>query len=256
MPILTNTVVSELPLRGYHKGFHAYLGFCNVDHDRLLQTKNMYLHGHEQERYESIEAEAHKRSYLRGRYISKEVLGAYFEESELTQFNIVNGIFNQPIVEYKLGHNRTGVSISHNEEYGIGVAFSEEIPMAVDIERCSLSQKEIIKSQITNDEREMAADMPWQSTIAYTVLWTVKEAISKVIKTGLTIPLDVLKVGGFNANENHIVCSFENFTQYQTVSFRVKDHVCSMAMPLNAAGDSDIFEFIEQTLFNLKLQSV
>lgn len=256
MPILTNTVVEELPIRGYHKGFHAYLGFCNVSYERLLETKNMYLHGDELKHYNALEAEAHQRSYLRGRYISKEVLAAYFEEQDYTRFNIINGVFNHPIVEYVQGHNRTGVSITHNEVYGVSIAFSEELPMSVDIERCNLSQKEIIKSQLSPDERELAANMSWQSTVAYTVLWTVKEAISKVIKTGLTIPLEVLKISEFEEFENHIVCRFANFPQYQTVSFRVKrDHVCSIAMPEGVVETEDVNNFIEQTLFSINLQS-
>lgn len=230
------------------------MGFCNVDHDRLFETRSHYLHAKELEHYHEIEADLLRRSYLRGRYISKEALARYFSEQDFREFNIINGVFNQPIVEYKEGHNRIGVSISHNEEYGIGIAFSERTPMAVDIERCSLSQKEIIKSQITAEERAMAADVPWQSTIAYTMLWTVKEAISKVIKTGLTIPLDILRVEGFEPHDKYVICKFHNFPQYQTISFKIRDHVCSIAIPVGATYTEDISQFVKQTTEELSYQ--
>ena len=130
-------------------------GICLLQQGELFAQDDLVsiLHPSELVRYDDMQFEKLKKSYLIGRFAAKLALGALFNEKDLSRFNIRNGIFNRPVVSYREAEN-VQVSISHSNKLGAALAFSELHPMAIDIEKISTDVSEVIQTQLTAREKE------------------------------------------------------------------------------------------------------
>lgn len=54
--------------------------------------------------------------------------------------------------------------------------------------------------------------------VAYTLLWNIKESLSKIIKTGLMIDFKILELESIELENGYHVGYFKNFPQYKSVS--------------------------------------
>jgi 4'-phosphopantetheinyl transferase len=65
-----------------------------------------------------------------------------------------------------------------------------------------------------------------------TALWTIKEALSKVLCTGLMAPIQVYNLTEFQPIDSGIWESlFQNFGQYKAVTWIGSSHVLSLVLP-------------------------
>nr|WP_275901639.1 4'-phosphopantetheinyl transferase superfamily protein [Paenibacillus sp. SYP-B3998] len=142
---------------------------------------------------------------------------------------IDQGIFYQPIVIYPASSN-TQVSITHGGGLAAALAFSERFPLAIDIEKI-LIKKEFFMSQFTDPEITLIQSLSFANDTAFTVLWTVKEALSKTLKTGLMAPLSIYEVNHMEVKDGVLYSSFANFMQYSAASLIFDTYVCSIVYP-------------------------
>ena len=49
--------------------------------------------------------------------------------------------------------------------------------------------------------------------------WTLKEALSKILRTGMTTPFDIFSIKELKQEKLGWISSFQNFAQYQGLSF-------------------------------------
>ncbi len=179
--------------------------------------------------YDNIDNSSTKQSYFYGRKAAKKALLAITEIRNPQEISIRNGIYGQPVI---CGNRISGiqVSISHSKHYAAGIAFFEECPMAVDIEEISKTKEESVKSQMTR--HEIINVIPKiDGNYGNLCLWTAKEALSKVIRTGLQIDFSLLEVEQVNYNSKVIEGSFTNFIQYKFLSCCSNDFIYSIVFP-------------------------
>ncbi len=129
-----------------------------------------------------------QQSYLLGRYAAKLALRDLLAEPDLRAIEIVRGVFEQPVVQCARSH-RWCVSISHADSLAVVVAFPAGHPMALDAERIDLTRYETILSQLSNQQTQWIAANAGHKLQLATALWTAKEALSKVLCTGLMSPV-------------------------------------------------------------------
>jgi len=193
------------------------------------EKEESVLHHKEKEYFETLRFDRRKASYLMGRYCAKKALNHLLKGQKMNSILIRSGVFGQPIVRTSTGIQ---VSISHSEDLGCALAFDEEYPMAIDLETIDLERSKVINDQLTPPERELLqAQWDKKAGSQYTWIWTVKEALSKVLKTGLTTPMSIYEVCEFAYEDPYIIAKYKNFTQYKTVSFFWKHAVCSITLP-------------------------
>jgi 4'-phosphopantetheinyl transferase len=63
------------------------------------------------------------------------------------------------------------------------------------------------------------------------LLWTAKEALSKVLRCGFMIPFELLEIEMFEPNNDFAISYFKNFHQYQALSFPLANTLCSLVYP-------------------------
>ncbi len=229
---LPELAIKQLDLKGEYGDYKAFMSLCYFPAINHCFETIKYLHVKELEYYLKLTYEQRVKSYLAGRYAAKKAVSSFVQEENLDQILIEQGVFHQPIIVHTHANN-IQVSITHCDDLGAAIAFPEALPMGIDIERISVKRKGILKSQMTEREKEIIKPFPYSEEVMLTLLWTAKESLSKILKTGLTIPLEILEVSKLEVKGNTVHGYFNNLSQYCVSSLMFGEYVCSIAYPKN-----------------------
>jgi len=233
------TSVEKIELHRPDRRFDAYLCLSTDNVNAGEYQINSFLSRAEQEYYAALKFQRRQFSYLIGRYCAKHALCAYLDETDATRFSIHAGVFNQPIVRHPARGN-VQISISHSDEWGAALAFPEDHPMGIDIEVVKPEKNNVLQTQLTVDEQILAQVLPHPKATQLTLLWTVKEALSKTIKSGLMTPFELFELRQMQVQEMSVISTFRHFVQYKAVSFMLKNAVCSIICPGSTAAQFNI----------------
>ncbi|MEA5460953.1 4'-phosphopantetheinyl transferase superfamily protein [Arcicella sp. LKC2W] len=204
-----------------------------------LQQVESALHTIEYQRYISFTTDVRKVSFLLGRYCAKKAIASLFNIKSLNQIYIDSGIFNQPIIKLPNIPNMR-VSISHDGVSAVALAFPEEHPMGIDIESIDEDKCSEISTYFTNHEKTLYQGINHSKIQIDTILWTAKESLSKVLKTGLTTGLEIMEVESLEkVNQRYFRGTFTHFSQYQTISIIHGDKVITLLLPRKSIVELD-----------------
>ncbi|EJL31759.1 4'-phosphopantetheinyl transferase superfamily protein [Brevibacillus sp. BC25] len=251
--VFPQTFTNEFVIKGTDREFRVSLcmGYFSVPVDFLKIVK--FLHPKEFEYYFHLEYERRVKSYLTGRYVAKKAVSVLTGEDSLDRICIEQGIFHHPVVNLPNTTN-VQVSITHCDDLAAAIAFTEELPLGIDMERISVDRNKVLETQMTLKESRLLSCMPYSYETNLTLFWTVKEALSKVLKTGLTTSFHVYEISQVEARDGVVYSLFENFPQYRTASFILGDYVCSITYPKktewSVAVVKDVFQEIEPSMTN------
>ncbi len=223
--------IEELTLTRPNESFKA--GFCLGEFSRFAKYEEIvgFLHPQERKYYETLKFEKKIKSYLIGRFTAKKAIALLVNNNNLNEILIQSGIFTQPVIAYR-SYPNIQVSIGHSDDFGAAIAFPERHPMGIDIERIHFEQNEAIERNTTESEIQLIKRQPYPYDTMLTLLWTVKEAISKVLKTGLMTPFKIYEIEKIELYPDYILCFYKNFAQYKTISFFIGNYICSIVYPM------------------------
>ncbi len=181
--------------------------------------------------FSTLRSERRQKSYLLGRYAAKLALREPLSEPNPKGVEILKGVFEQPIV-HSGGKGGWGVTISHSESLAVCLAFPAGHPFGVDVERIDQARQETIRSQLSPQEIAWVDSAPTDGQRVATALWASKEALSKVLTTGLMTPLHIYNLSEFSRIDSGIWEGwFQNFGQYKVRVWAGASYVLSIAMP-------------------------
>lgn len=208
-----------LPLKFRQENIRNLLCISVFD-DIILSQAAMILSPNEMKRYNSFKIDVPRTKYLLGRYSAKQAyLKLSGEISSMSKIEIKNGIFANPI----LNDPEFDISISHTYGMGAGIVFDRSFPIGIDLEKIDLSKVAALRLMTSKVEIENINTISELDIL--TVAWCFKEALSKVIKTGLTIPLELLKIEKFMIKTDIFRCIFSNFTQYSGYAKKITNNI-------------------------------
>lgn len=240
MKIKKRTIyIDELNLVRSESGFKAALCCCYFSGETDYKEVIPHLHIYERKFFSTLKFQKRARSYLIGRFAAKQAITRLSGEDNLANILIQSGVFNQPIVtSYK---ENIQVSITHCVDFGAALAFPEAHPMGIDLEIMNPKQRAALEGQVTDWEKQQIISLPILYDEGLTLLWTAKEALSKVLKTGLMIPFDVLEISKMELYDHYVMCYYKNFSQYKVICFTMGNYMCSIAYPLKTELHFDLF---------------
>ena len=224
-------LVSIHQLKLYRSGFKGALtlGFlCNTNQTSDAQLQS-FLCPDEIQHYQSL-TNLKRIAFFNGRYIAKRCLSYTIPGIRMQDLSITNGIFGQPLLS---GNADLHLSISHNDQASACIIFPRSHPMGLDIQKLQYDNTSAIKSQLTTEECEI-------DEYFYTHLWASKEALSKILQTGLLIPFSVLEVRDIEFLDGFVINYFKNFWQYKAISFQWQDYICAIVLPANTHLDMPV----------------
>ena len=239
LPLIYKTLLS---LKWKNLSLKAGLCFSQVTFQQLKEGSSSFLHPMEESYFRGLTHPRRQHSYLLGRYCAKQALIACCNDVDVEEVAIKAGVFDHPVVVCGLDASLQ-VSISHTSDFGAALAFPETHPMAIDVETICSSKSDTIRSQLTLTEQKLWSSLHKEGedeATQLTLLWTVKEALSKALRCGLTVPFEILEIETIRETEGFVISTFKNFKQYQAISFCLEGNVCSIVHPFNTSFSIDI----------------
>lgn len=209
--------------------------------DAEFQADLSFLHPEELNYYHSLKYERRMRSFLSGRYAAKTAIAGWGGEAQLREMHemrIDQGIFQQPVALVQ-GASALEVSITHGDGAAAAIAFDRHVPSGIDLERVDPGKRAILAAQLTEREQAIVETLPGPELEALTVFWTAKEALSKALKTGLTVSMQLFEIQHAAVRNGGIVSCFEHFAQYEAASFVCAPYICSIVYPKRARLDHE-----------------
>lgn len=210
--------------------FNSQFCFTVSDLLKLKQEKENFLHPKELAYFQGLAYERRQQSYLLGRFIAKNAITLYQPGAQPNEVVIENGVFDFPVVVYP-GKTNIQVSYTHCQDHVAALAFSELQPMAIDIEKIDAERTHVMASQLIDQEKAFIQQID-SKDLLYTLLWTAKEALSKVLRTGLMTPFELFAIHKLTAlNSYSWQLEFGNFGQYQALSYRLGHYMMTIVLP-------------------------
>ena len=236
------TVIKELSCQRKEGVFKAVFGICWMPDEVGLVIYPCYLTESERQEAYNYHLAARQQAFLKGRYLAKKVASVYLNNQNYQQYGISAGIFGQPILTGNQPH-KAGVSISHSAGVAACIVFDEAHPMAIDLEMIDLEKALSIKDQLSQHELNMCRKLEESRPLSYMRLWSMKEALSKVLKTGLSMEFKVLEFEALDSSGGRVTGYFRNFMQYKAISWISEGYVWSMALPAQSilAEEEDLY---------------
>ena len=209
-----------------------WASFCVINEELPdLVREISILHRNEINYYNTLKYDRRKSSYLLGRIAAKKAMIELID-GDIESLHVDFGVFQFPVVKSFKNHN-IQVSISHCENIGTVLAFPEEHPLGIDIEKIQEDPIVAIKDQITDSEQNLILRSQIPFPIGCMVVWTVKEAISKIFKTGLTMDFRMLEIQSLKKEGMVYLSKFSHCVQYKAISYHTGDYICSIVLPKN-----------------------
>ncbi len=224
----------SLELHREEATFH--IGFGAIKGDLIsLKSQLQLLHIKELEKFGSFKFERRKHSYLLGRLSAKQAIQSINDKQESAKLLIGEGIFNFPVIKNLKG-DHLQLSISHCEDIGITLAYPEEHPMGIDIELINDKNSEALESVVNDSELAIIKGLPISKSEGLAAMWTIKEALSKILRTGLMMDFSNFEVSEMMNEGSYYISKYKNAGQYRAITFLEYPFIVSIAIP----GKSDI----------------
>lgn len=195
-----------------------------------LEKQVDLLHENEIKQFEMYGFNRVKHSYLLGRISAKIALSNLYPDERTSSFCIDNGIFDFPIVKSKINYNLS-VGIAHCDDMGVSIAFPDVHPMGVDLEKIDSKRIGTMKSCLNNNEIVLLQQLKLDNEIGYTLIWTIKEALSKILRTGFSLNFQALEIGEIKFSDTIFECTFQNLIQYKAVSYLSGGYILTVVLP-------------------------
>ena len=193
------------------------------------------LGGHEWAYFSKLHHGVRQKSYLLGRYAAKLALSELLVEKDLQAIEVVRGVFEQPVVQYNQNRGYS-VTISHAGSVAVALAYPAGHPMGIDIERLDKARYQTIVSQLSDQEMTLVEGAGVDRLKMATGFWTAKEALAKVLTTGMMSPLQVYNLAEFRLTSTGTWEGlFQNFAQYKTAVWIGSSYTFATVLPKRTA---------------------
>lgn len=204
----------------------------------ILPAVRSALRGSELEYYAGLVHRRRQESFLVGRWVAKHAVASWTGQGDVGSVEIARGVFDQPLVR-GVGSEGCRISLSHDDRWAAALVFPEAHPMGLDVETVDPERVETIVGQLTSLERGWMGSAP-DPDLCATALWTAREALSKAVGCGLTVPSPVLALKDFvEVGPGIWTGTFVQFSQYQARTVMAGRTLVSIVLPRRSdPGDS------------------
>ena len=221
------------------RNFVAGFSMLKEELSSLVEKKTL-LHPLEYTFFETLNYERRQLSFLLGRLTAKEAIAQLIDPGDIRSILIDFGVFQFPVVRNCIPGN-IQVCISHCDNIGIALAFPEEHPIGMVLEKIDPERINAIRKYVSVRELELISGCGLTISTGCTALWTMKESLSKIFRTGLTMDFSILEIQSLEAVNGIYSAIFRSVSQYKAISFHIRNHICSLVIPKNTAAKVDDF---------------
>lgn len=225
-------MIHSLQLQRDGEPLDGFIGFSFASqYQDLAGTLRTFLHPHEERHWVEAKSDERRSSYLLGRHAAKQALAGCLHEDNWRQIEIAWGVFGQPLVRYGTTVPPE-ISIAHTRGAAVAVACQAGHPIGVDLEHTAPPRAVGAGDVCVPSERALLLQTGHTHPGDLLLLWTIKEALAKVLRCGLMTPLAILQIEALEASDaDTYVALFKNFAQYNAVAWVLESHILAIALP-------------------------
>lgn len=215
----------------------TWLAFSFFQPEILAARPPVYLTAAEAQVWRRYVHARRRASFVMGRHAAKRALIAHWgrDAADMDGIGIGSGVFSQPIIQDTKGMTAE-LSLAHTD--GVAAALVSRLghPVGIDLERVAPERAEVIRSgSVAGDEWKGLDAVRMDDTAKLFGVWTIKEALSKILRCGLMIPFEVLEVVEVVASGSDrtgsMECLFKNFPQYRGKVWVTGEMAMAMVLP-------------------------
>ena len=212
------------------------LSFCFLENQEKTPWERYLSHmsPNELTEFQKQKTEAAKSSFCFGKMTGKYAASTFLNRP-LDTIEIDHGVFGYPVL--KPDPKGYCISIAHTETAGLAVCFPETCMMGVDLEKIDLRNLPVIESVLGDTEKGLGLNLQIQKLELFHILWSVREALSKAIRTGFLIPMELLEIQAINNLGNNLQLSFKHFKPFEAKVFLKSEHVFAFVYPTRVTVD-------------------
>lgn len=239
-------VIMEDKLEFYIKDKRCLIGLClcRIPDTCEVDSINIdFLSTDEKRQLTEKKRKQNKINFLLGRYAAKQAVTEILDGLTPGEIQIYNNILGQPYLTEVPGSDLE-VTISHSGEYGLAVVYPKYLCMGVDIEKITPNRNKVLEYFITDNEKKLIGI----DNEKLTMLWSVKEAASKCIMTGITLPAEMFSLKTLLEQGNGIRGHFRHLVQYQYVCIPYENYAIGFVYPAEAKSAYGFDKVIRQKL--------
>lgn len=221
----------------------------DVKHQPLAELQ---LSQQEYQRYLAFPSKPRRNSFLMGRMAIKQALGAYLDKILIfSKISILNAPSGAPYMTLYPLH----LSLSHVKDTAVALVSRHAIPFGIDLESSEALQalsdrwlnvdeiKLIENKQMWQLLDEPLPEFMWRRGI----LWVAKEAIAKLLGTGLALDWDKLSVQSVEAVDTGWLVVFRYFLQFKVNVYQINNYLIAFSMFANV-------KLIDEQVLHLRLK--
>lgn len=225
-----------------HRGDEEFEFSAAFVRNELLDNTSVQhlLHDAELQYLNQLIYERRKRSYTLGRLSAKLAITRLTPKTAANSIHIESGVFGFPIVKCNEIAN-TQVSITHSGPLGVSIAFAEKHPMGIDLEKIRPNNDKVILNQISETEKSLLQEIGKYNLEGFTSVWCAKEALSKILKTGMMLNFSYLEIDNVETHAKTIVYEFKNFGQYKALCYTNEMYAIALVLPKKTSVNLDEF---------------
>lgn len=201
------------------------------------------LEASESEYFRQVKSNVRRKQFFLGRSVGKTAIALYLNDSNLKGVEISSGVFRQPFVRHS-SHDNPGVTLSHSADFAVAIAYEPGHIMGVDVEQVDSGRANLFKDNLSAHEKDIAVRTGCEEYLVSNVVWTMKEALSKAIKCGMTVPLDILQIEQLHLqSDGSFLSRFKHFAQYKACSWLLRGFAFSIVLPRKTELRLDVNKF-------------
>ncbi len=182
----------------------------------------------EWERALQFQHERARHSFLLGRRCAKKALQLLDPSLDLSKISLTSALPGHPLFTGVLDPYE--VSISHSLDFALSVISPATHPVTIDLERIRPERIEAIHRMLTDHEKQMIEITPDPHSTA-TLIWTAKEALSKWLRSGMSIDFQILEIQSLQQESDRITGTFEHLFHLRFESWSIGDWWLTMVFP-------------------------
>tara|TARA_A100000171_G_scaffold28205_2_gene26328 strand:- start:201 stop:917 length:717 start_codon:yes stop_codon:yes gene_type:complete len=210
------------------KRYFFTLALINASLSKLEKNAVSFLHPDERKELNSYTYNMRRHSFLLGRCAAKIAFNSYNACQTLeSSFQVRNTLMGSPYFLNKQNH----LSLSHSGDYGLAMVGERDHSFAVDIE-IKNSSNHLSKEAFEPDEQKWLQCFDWSQDEVMLGLWSIKEALVKLIQTGLTVSMVTLEVKEVTQeNKNRLKVKFKHFHSITGWIIKKENYILSICLP-------------------------
>lgn len=200
-------------------------------YDASIQEYRSSLSSKEVRMLSKFKVVSRQNEFIAGRLLAKNSVLSIREDLLPSQITIITGVWGFPVFDTK-GLNNMWISIAHTKQHAAAILSKvNTYPIGIDIEEIAFENNDSLKHFLSGYDQNFSLEEKH-------IYWASKEAVSKALRTGFTIPEDLFEISEITFDQQFYSVKFKHLQRLRVIAWIHDNIITSIAYPIELKFDS------------------